>query len=51
MSILNLYLGLNMILVPQLSVKIGISPSSKLWSNLVPQLQNCMNLVLLTRFC
>jgi len=40
-----------MFLFPQLSVKIGISPSSKLWFNLVPQLQNCMDLVLFTRFC
>jgi len=46
-----LFFGLNMFFVSQLSVKIGISRSSKLWSNLVPQLQNCMNLVLLTQFC
>jgi len=32
-------------------VKIGISPFSKLWSNLAPQLQNYVNLVLLIKFC
>jgi len=31
-------------------MKIVISPSSKFWHNLVSQLQNCVDLVLLTRF-
>jgi len=31
-------------------VKIKISPSSKLWYNLILQLQNCVDLVLLTKF-
>jgi len=40
-----------MFLVPQLLVKIGISPSSKLWPNLVLQFQNCVNLVLSSKAC
>jgi len=32
-------------------MKIGISSSSKLRPNLVPQLYKCVNLVLLTKFC
>jgi len=40
-----------MFFVSKLSVKIGISPSSKLWPNLFSQLQNCVDLVLLTKFC
>jgi len=44
-------LGLNMFLVPQVLVKFGISPSSKLLTNLVLHLSKCVNLVLLTKFC
>jgi len=40
-----------MFLVPQLSMKIGISPSLKLWPNLVLQLQNCVNLVMSNKIC
>jgi len=40
-----------MFFVPQLSIKNRISFSSKLWPNLVPQLQNCVNLVLITQLC
>jgi len=43
--------GLNMFLVLQLLVEIEISPSLKLWPNFVPQLQNCVDLVFLTKFC
>jgi len=43
--------GLNMFLVPQVLVNFGISPSSKLYTNLVFYLSKCMNLVLLTKFC
>ena len=43
--------GLNMFLVPQVSAKFGISPSSKLLTNLVLHLLKCVNLVLLTKFC
>jgi len=43
--------GLNMFLVPQVSAKFGISPSSKLLTNLVLHLSKCVNLVLLTKFC
>jgi len=42
--------GLNMFLVPQVSAKFGISPSSKLLTNLVLHLSKCVNLVLLTKF-
>jgi len=51
MMFLQLYNGLNMFLVPQVSVKFGISPSSKLLTNLVLHLLKCVNLVLLTKFC
>jgi len=40
-----------MFLVPQVSVNFGISPSSKLYINLVFHLSKCMNLVLLIKFC
>jgi len=40
-----------MFLIPQVSVNFGISPSSKLYINLVLHLLKCMNLVLLTKFC
>ena len=46
--------GLNMFLVPQVSIvsmNFGISPSSKLDTNLVLHLYKCVNLVLLTKFC
>jgi len=43
--------GLNMFLVPQVLVIFGISPLSKLYTNLVIHLSKCMNLVLLTKFC
>jgi len=43
-------IGLNMILVPQVSVNFGISPSSKLYTNLVLHLSKCVNLVPLTKF-
>jgi len=46
-----LQLGLNMFLVPQVSVKFEISPSSKFLTNLVIHLSKCVNLVLLTKFC
>ena len=46
-----LKLGLNMFLVLQVSANFGISPSSKLLTNLVLHLSKCMNLVLLTKFC
>jgi len=36
---------------PQVSVNFGISPSSKLYTNLVLHLSQCLNLVLLTKFC
>jgi len=35
MQVDNLIFGLNMFLVPQVSVNFGISPSSKLYTNLV----------------
>jgi len=38
-------------LVPQVLVNFGISPSSKLYTNLVLHLLKCVNLVLLTKFC
>jgi len=44
-------LGLNMFLVPQVSVNFGISSSSKLYTNLVLHLSKCVNLVILTKFC
>jgi len=40
-----------MFLVPQVSVIFGISPSSKLYTNLVLHILKCVNLVLLTKFC
>jgi len=40
-----------MFLVPQVLAKFGISPSSKLLTNLVLHLSKYMNLVLLTKFC
>jgi len=40
-----------MFLVPQVSAKFGISPSSKLLTNLLLHLSTCVNLVLLTKFC
>jgi len=46
-----IFFGLNMFLIPQVSAKFGISPSSKLLTNLVLHLSKCMNLVLLTKFC
>jgi len=46
-----LFLGLNMFLVPQVSAKFEISPSSKLLTNLVLHLSRCVNLVILTKFC
>jgi len=42
--------GLNMFLVPQVSVNFGINPTSKLYINLVLHLSKCVNLVLLTKF-
>jgi len=48
---MKLFKGLNMFLVPQVSVNFGISPSSKLYINLVLHLSKCVNLVLLIRFC
>ena len=39
-----------MFLVPQVSVNFGISPPSKLDTNLVLYLYKCVNLVLITRF-
>jgi len=45
------FLDLNMFLVPQVSVNFGISPSSKLYTNLVLHISKCVNLVLLTKFC
>jgi len=39
-----------MFLVPQVSAKFGISPSSKLLTNLVFHLLKCMNLVFLIKF-
>jgi len=44
------YLGLNMFLVPQVSVNFGISPSLKLYTNLVLHLSKCVNLVILIKF-
>jgi len=35
MHLLSLFVGLNMFLIPQVSVNFGISPSSKLYTNLV----------------
>jgi len=40
-----------MFLVPQISVNFGISPSSKLYINLVLHLSKCVNLVILNKFC
>jgi len=40
-----------MFLVPQILVNFGISPSLKLYTNLVIYLYKCMDLVLLTKFC
>jgi len=40
-----------MFLIPQVSVNFGISPSSKLYTNLVLYLYKCMDLVLFTKFC
>jgi len=40
-----------MVLVPQISVKFGISPSSKFYTNLVLHFYKCVNLVFLTKFC
>jgi len=40
-----------MFLVPQVSVNFGISPSLKLYINLVIHLSKCMNLVILIKFC
>jgi len=40
-----------MFLVPQVSTKFGISPLSKLLTNLVLHILKCVNLVLLTKFC
>jgi len=40
-----------MFLVPQVSAKFEISPSSKLLTNLVIHLSKYVNLVLLTKFC
>jgi len=40
-----------MFLVRQVSVKFGISPSLKLYTNLVLHLKKWVNLVLLTKFC
>jgi len=40
-----------MFLVPQVAVNFGISPSSKLYTNLVLHLSKCVNLVLLIKFC
>jgi len=52
MSICGIYnKGLNMFLIPQVSVNFRISPSSKLYTNLVLHLSKCVNLVLLTKFC
>jgi len=45
-----MFFGLIMFLVPQVSVNFGISPSSKLYINLVLHLSKCVNLVLLTKF-
>jgi len=39
-----------MFLFPQVLVNFGISPSSKLYTNLVPHLSKYVNLVLLTKF-
>jgi len=47
----KLDIGLNMFLVPQVSVNFGISLSSKLYTNLVLHLSKCVNLILLTKFC
>jgi len=51
MSTRLFFLGLNMFLVPQVSVKFGISLSSKLLTNLVLHLLKDLNLVFLIRFC
>jgi len=40
-----------MFLVPQVLVKFGISPSSKLLTNLVLHLQKYVDLVLLIKIC
>jgi len=40
-----------MFLVPQISMNFEISPSSKLYTNLVLHLSKCVNLVILTKFC
>jgi len=36
---------------PQVSAKFGISPSSKLLTNLVLYISKCVSLVLLAKFC
>jgi len=51
LNFLYYIIGLNMFLAPQVLVNFGISPSSKLYTNLVLYLSKCVNLVFLTKFC
>jgi len=39
------------VLIHQVSVNFGISPSLKLYTNLVLHFYKCVDLILLTKFC
>jgi len=45
------FLGLNVFLVSQVSLKFGINHSLKLLTNLILHFLKCVNLVFLTIFC
>jgi len=50
-EIFLIFLRVKYVFCPLTSVKIEISPSSKLLSNLVPNSTKCVNLVILTKVC